>query len=129
MNFSFQNYFIICLLFTFQYEPVESRQGRWVKRKMMNDLFTVQSILQFKRQWMSFFDRSHLKPKLNSNFDQEGPFNYKISNGHQWKPYISIGNQIARKRGDLAPLQSYLLFQDFDSALIKSNTHRAQLMG
>ena len=129
MNFSFQNYFIICLLFSVQYEPVESRQGRWVKRKMMNDLFTVQSILQFKRQWMSFFDRSHLKPKLNSNFYQEREFNYKTSNGYQWKPHISIGNQIARKRGDLAPLQSYLLFQDFDSALIKSNTHRAQLMG
>ena len=128
MHFSIRNCFVICFLLSLNNFPaMESRMRRCAQCKLFDNLALEQAILQFKRQWRSLFDKSHLQPKLKNNFELGKAFNNKAS--YCWQPHISMGNIIAHKRGDLAPLQSYLLFQDFDSSLIKTNTYRAQLIG
>ena len=84
----------------------------------------------YKHLWESLFDVSHLKPMLkndfgNWNLDELGTESLSNSISDQ----ISVGNRIARRQGLLPPLQSFLLFRDFDTALIKTNTYRAQLIG
>ena len=82
----------------------------------------------YKHLWESLFDVSHLKPILENDFG-----NWNLDR-HESEPNfindpISVGNRIARRHGILPPLQSFLLFRDFDIALIKTNTYRAQLIG
>ena len=76
----------------------------------------------------SFSIQTPVKLDLKNSF--ETSFNYKIPNiNNHCQCHISIGNHIARKRGDMTPWQSYLLFQDFNSALINSIKVRVTTYG
>ena len=122
---------LLCLMPTFALSkpnPIKFSKGvKRVRRKTNHIRFGVRTNLKrYKHLWTHLFDTSHLRPNLRHDFGAMGKHN-DADLDDLFK--VSMGTQIARKHGDIAPLQSYLVFRSFDDTLIKSNTYRAQLLG
>ena len=109
-----------------------------------------------QKMWKQLYDTSFLTPQMenaypwtNNMVANENPlfkpagsvfttnFEYDPMNLHQVgtdpdgflvKP-MAYDTKMVRRNGELAPLASYLGFRGFDSALLKTNTYRAQLIG
>ena len=122
---------LLCLIPTFALSkpnPVKFSKGvQRFRRKTNHIRFNIRTNMKrYKHLWTNLFDTSHLRPNLRHDFGAMD----KRKNSHLDDSFkVSMGTQIARKHGDIAPLQSYLVFRGFDDTLIKSNTYRAQLLG